>query len=214
MDYAPLLTPLIFVTAVPLVIAGQVYVLVTKMSQPEKMMRPLANGLTPDEEQVIAIHRDWLAACNFQYLTGFQFSLIRVVVFQQQGTQRFLSFYFHQKLSYCFETFFDDLTCLDTSTSGSTGMFPSRPGNYKQSFPGVRADEALKRHLEAEEYLKAKFGFTFRPLSQPYEERLLNTMRLHMRHVRSLFLWPFRALYWYAVNRRRMANRSIQQQFP
>jgi hypothetical protein len=38
MDY----TPLLFIVAIPLVVALQVYVLVLKMSEPEKMMRPLA----------------------------------------------------------------------------------------------------------------------------------------------------------------------------
>ncbi len=210
MDY----TPLLFLAAIPLVVAVQVYFLVLKMSEPEKMMRPLAEGLTPNEQQVLADHREWLAYCKFEYLTSFQFSSIRVAVFQQQGAQRFLSFYFHQKLSYCFETYFDDLTCLDTGTSGSTGMFPARPGNYKQSFPNVRADEAWQRHLEAEDYLRTKFGFQFRPLSQPYEQTLLHVMRLHMRHVRSLFLWPFRALYWYAFKRGKMANKPIQELYP
>ena len=210
MDY----TPFLFIVAVPLVVAAQVYVLVLKMSEPEKMMRPLSEGVTDYEKQILASHREWLAYCKFEYLTSFQFGSIRVAVFQQQGAQRFLSFYFHQKLSYCFETYFDDLTNLDTSTSGNVGMFPARPGNYKQSFPNVRADEAWQRHLEAEEYLQAKFGFQFRPLSQPYYPTLINVMRLHMRHVRSLFLWPFRALYWYAFNRGKMANKTIQMQYP
>lgn len=209
MDY----TPLIILAAAPLAIVLQVYLLVLKMSEPEKMIRAL-DGLTPYEQSVLATHREWLAYCNLQYLTSFQFGSIRVAVFQQQGAQRFFSFYFHKKLSYSIETYFDDLTCLDTGTSGSIGMFPARPGNYKQSFPDVRADVAWQRHLEAEEYLKAKFGFTFRPLSQPYQQTLINVMRLHMRHVRSHFLWPFRALYWYACKRGKMANKPIQMQFP
>jgi hypothetical protein len=205
---------LLFLAAVPLLVVVQVYLLVLKMSEPEKMMRPLTGGLTAYEQQVLANHREWLASCNLQYLTSFQFGSIRVAVFQQQGAQRFFSFYFHKQLSYSIETYFDDLTSFDTGTSGNIGMFPVRPGNYKQSFPGIRADEAWQRHLEGEDYLRAKFGFQFRPLSQPYQQTLVNVMRLHMRHVRSLFLWPFRALYWYAFKRGKMANRSIQMQYP
>jgi hypothetical protein len=210
MDY----TFFVFIAALPLVIAVQVYLLVVKMSKPEQMMRPLANGLTGYEEQVILGHKDWLASLNFQYLTSFQFGTIRVAVFQQQDAPRCFSIYFHQKVSYNLETYFENLTCLDTSTSGSVGMFPPRPGNYKQSFPGAAADVAWRRHLEGEEYLIKKFGFKPEPLSQSYEERLVQVMRLHMQHVRSLPLWPLRALYWYAVSRGRIANKSIQQLYP
>jgi hypothetical protein len=210
MDY----TPLIFIVVVPLAIVVQVYFLVLKMSEPERLMRPLTTGLTPFEEHTLAAYREWLAYANLQYLTSFQFSLIRVAVFQQPGAQRFFSFYFHKQLSFSIETYFDDLTSFDTGTSANVGMFPTRPGNCKQNFPGIRADEAWKRHLEGEEYLRAKFGFQFRPLSQPYEQTLQNVMRLQMRNVRSLPFWPFRALYWYAFKRGKMANKSIQMQYP
>lgn len=211
MDYTSLLVHILAPLAVIVVI---VYALVLKASNPESMLRPLPAGLTPFEQQTISGHREWLAYYNLQFLTCFQYSTIRVAVFQQQGMQRFLSLYFHQKLSYSIETYFDDLTSLDTSTSGSVGMFPARPGNYKQSCPGARVDEAWRRHLEAEDYLMKKFGFQFRPLSQSYEQTLMNVMRLQMQHVRSLRFWPFRAIYWYHVNRSRMANKSIQQQYP
>jgi hypothetical protein len=48
----------------------------------------------------------------------------------------------------------------------------------------------------------------------PYEQLLLYNIRLNMQYVRSIPFYPFRALYWYAVMRGRMANRSIQQQYP
>jgi hypothetical protein len=82
MDY----TPLLIIVAIPLIVVVQIYLMVLKMSEPEKMMSPLAEGLTAYEEQVIASHREWLAYCNLQYLTSFKFGAIRVVVFQQQGT--------------------------------------------------------------------------------------------------------------------------------
>lgn len=211
MDY----TLLLLLALAPLLIVFQIYFLVLRMSQPEKMMHPIAQGLTATEQQIIAApHREWLAHYHFQFLTAFQFGSVRVAVFQQQGAQRFLSFYFHQKLSYSIETYFDDLTCLDTSTSGSTGMFPVLPGNYKQSFPNARVDEAWERHMEAEDYLVKRFGLQFRPLSQPYEQTLVNAMTRQMKHVRSHFLWPFRALGWYAFRRGKMANKSIQELYP
>jgi len=211
MDYASLLIHIVLPLAIVVVVT---FILVMKMSAPEKMMRPLTEGLSLYEQQVLTNHREWLACCNFEYLTSFQFGSIRVAVFQQKGEQRFLSFYFHKKLSFSFETYFDDLTTLDTSTSGSVGMFPPRPGNFKQSFPNVRADQAWQRHLEAEEHLRLKFGFSFRPLSQPYVQTLIHLMRLQIQHVRSRSFWPFRAIYWYHFKRDLLANKTIQMQYP
>lgn len=210
MDY----TPLILIALLPAVVAVQIYLQVRKLSEPEKLMFPLDDGLTQSEQQIILAHREWLNSVNLQYLTGFRFGTIRVAVFQQTGTQRFFSFYFHQKLSFSIETYFDDLTCVDTGTSGSTGLFPRRPGNYKQSFPGVRADVAWQFHLDAEDYLARKFGFQTRPLSQPYTQVLLNVMRLHMQYVRSLRFWPVRGVFWYAFSRGRMSNKTAQELYP
>jgi hypothetical protein len=93
-------------------------------------------------------------------------------------------------------------------------MFPQRPNQYQQSFPNVSPDEAWRRHLEAEVYLVNKFGLKWKALTMPYEQVLLNAIRLRMQFIRSIPFYPFRALYWYAVMRSRMANRSIQQQYP
>jgi hypothetical protein len=210
MDY----TPLLLIVAIPLIVVVQVYLMVLKMSAPENMMSPLAGGLTAYEEQIVASHREWLAYCNLQYLTSFKFGAIRVVVFQQQGTQRFFCFNFHQKLTYAIESRFDDISFFETGTSSTMGMFPARPNTYRQCYPDARADIAWQHHLEAEDYLMKKFGIVWRPLSQPYEQTLINSLRMWMKYIRSLPLWPFRALYWYAFKRGKIANKSAQMLYP
>ena len=93
-------------------------------------------------------------------------------------------------------------------------MFPARPNAFRQSFPGATVDEVTQRHLEAEEHLIKKFNLRWKPLTLSYEEILIKAIRLHMQHVRSIPLYAVRALYWYAVSRRKIANRSVPQQFP
>jgi hypothetical protein len=93
-------------------------------------------------------------------------------------------------------------------------MFPRRPCQYQQGFPGITAEEAWRRHLEAETYLLQRFGVRRKSLAMPYEQILLKAMRLRMAFVRSIPFYPIRALYWFAVVRARMAGKSIQQQFP
>lgn len=212
MNYQPL-QPLAFLAAIPLVVAAQVYVLVRRMSKPEKMMQPLS-GLTPDQEQLLTAFRDWLAARQFGYLTSFKFGAITTVAFQEQNTQRFFCFYFHQRVTFCMQSRFDDLALLETSNSGSLGMFPPRPNCYPQSLPGADADQLWQRHMEAESYLIQRFGIQWRPLSGSYQENVLTSMRASMAYVRSIPFYPFRALYWYAVSRRKLASQSIEQRYP
>jgi hypothetical protein len=75
-------------------------------------------------------------------------------------------------------------------------------------------DEICQRHLEAEDYLMKKFHLSWKSLSLSHEEITIKAIRLQMDNVRSIPLYPFRALYWYAISRKTIANRSVQQQFP
>jgi hypothetical protein len=210
MDY----TTILFIAAAPLIVATQVALLVRKMSEPEKMMRPVPNGISPDKQKILLDYKNWLAERDLEYLTSFQFGVIQAAVFKQRNAQRFFNFNFHQKVTFDVESRFDEVSSIETATSGSTGMFPPCPGTYRQSFPNVSADDAWRRHLEGETYLIKKFGLEWKPLTKPYEQVLLNSMRAHMQYVRSIPFYAFRALYWFAVTRRVMANKSVQQQFP
>jgi hypothetical protein len=206
-------TFLIWLALVPVLLWGQIYLLGRKMSEPEKMIRPIQGGLTPDQYAALAGVRDWLAAVGLEFRTSFQFGAITVAVFQQANLPRFFSIMFHQRLTFAAESYLEDLTILDTGTSGSMGLFP-RPGAYAQSFPKMSPQEAWQRHIEAEAHLTRKFGYAWVPLKRPYEEILVAAMRLRMQYNRSQFLWPARVLYRFAVTRHRIANRSIPQQFP
>ncbi|MDB6111061.1 MAG: hypothetical protein JWR69_2811 [Pedosphaera sp.] len=198
---------------VPVFVMAQIYMLVRKMSEPEKMIKALA-GLSAEKQALLVQHKNWLAANNFQYQSIFQFGSIQVAVFQQANTQRFCNFNFHQKLSYDMTSHFDDERSLNTGTSNGIGMFPAIPGSYKQGFPNASIEEAWQHHLQAEEYLMRKFGIVWKPLTMPYQQSILEGIRRQMSYVRSIPLWPARTLYWFAVTRKRMANRSVQQQYP
>ena len=206
---------LVILAGAPFFLIARIYFLIRKMSEPEKMLIRL-NTLPPQYQQIVDGHRDWLRGKGLEPVMTRQFGRIQTVTFQQKGTNRFFSFYFHRRATVGVETYFDDTecTCLDTSTSGSVGMFPSRPHQYQQSFPNASPEEAWQRHLEAEAYLVKKFGLRQRPLTLTYEEILLKAVRLRMQFVRSIPFYPVRALYWYFVSRGKAAGRSIQQQFP
>ncbi|MDR3459887.1 MAG: hypothetical protein P4N60_20860 [Verrucomicrobiae bacterium] len=206
---------LLFLVVFPLLLVVQIYFLVRKMSEPEKMLKPIERGLGPSKEQFIGGHKAWLDSQNLDWLTCFQFGIVQTAVFQQRGATRFFAFHFHQqKITYEISSNFREDSYLETSTSGNAGMFPARPNVYKQSFPGLTPEQAWERHLEGEAYLMQKFGLSLEPLNQPYEQKLLGALRMTMMYVRSIPFYPFRALYWFFVTRFAMRNKSIQQQFP
>jgi len=209
MDY----TIIAWIAIVPAVILLQIYLLGRKMSESEKMIRPIAGGPTPFQQKTLAQYVDWLTSVNLVYCTSFQFGIIQAVVFQDKNAPRFLSIMFHKRLTFSAESYLEDLTILDTSTSGSLGLFP-RPGAYAQSFPGNPPQEMWRRHLEGEAHLTKKFGYRWAPLKRPYRDILMQAMRVRMQYNRSQAFWPFRVLYRYAVTRHRISNKTIMQQFP
>src|SRR5579872_499111 len=101
-----------------------IYMLGRKMSFPERMLCPIPGGLAARHREAFAQYKDWLASENLAFRTSFQFGVIEVAVFQQGDLPRFFSFMFHQRLTFCAESYLQDLTILDTSTSGNLGLFP------------------------------------------------------------------------------------------
>ena len=209
MDYSILL-PLVVVAVVLL---AQICLLGRKMSEPEKMLIPMPEGLGPRQQETISRHAAWLASMKLEYRTSFQFGNIQAAVFQQGDLPRFFSFLFHQSTVFAAESYLADLTVLDTGSSGNQGLFP-RPGAYAQSFPKASAEEVWQRHLEGEAHLAKKFGFQWAPIPRSYEDLMMAAVRLRMQHNRAQPFWPVRVLYRYCVTRHRSSNRTIAQQLP
>ena len=206
-------TPLLWVGICFAVLVGQVYLLGRKMSVPENMMRPNPGGLSEEQRAIFLYYNDWLTSVGLEFRTSFQFGTIQVAVFQHKDQPRFFSFQFHKQVTFAAESYLADLTILDTGSSSSIGMFP-RPGAYAQSFPNISAQELWQRHLEGEAHLTQKFGFHWVPLNRPYEELVVEAMRIRMNYNRSQSFWPVRVLYRFFVTRHRLVNRTIMQQFP
>src|SRR5579859_4596677 len=182
----------------PLMIMVQIYVLVLRMSEPEKMIKPIPGGLSVDKQEKLLRYKEWLASQGLQLKTTFMFGPMQIVVFQQGDLPRFLLFNFHKRLTFGAESYLADLTVLDTSSSNAIGLFP-RPGGYAQSFPGITPEQVWQRHLEGEAHLTAKFGYNWQPLDAAYEDILIAAAELRMKVVRSQSMWPVRVLYRFFV---------------
>ncbi len=213
MDSRDIIMLLIFLIVAPLMIMAQIYLLVIKLSEPEKMIKPIAGGLSQADQDRLLRYRDWLASENLQLRTTFRFGPMQVIVFQQGDLPRYFLFNFHKRLTYSAESYLADLTVLDTTASNAIGLFP-RSGAYAQSFPRNSPQEVWQRHLEGEAHLTAKFGYDWQPLNREYEDILIDAVRLRMKVVRSQSVWPARVLYRFFVTRPKLLNKTIARQYP
>jgi hypothetical protein len=100
---------------------------------------------------------------------------------------------------------------LTTGSSSDGLFFPSRPGKYRQAFPDVTLDELLRRHTEADAYLRRKFLLRPEAPKLPFAALVESSVRAQMEHVSSHVMWPVRCVVWY-LRRRRNANKTIEQQ--
>jgi hypothetical protein len=211
MNYMP---TVLLILVMPTILVVQIYFRVRKMSEPEKMMKPITGGLNPEQLNQLLPYKDWLISTGLEYRTGFQFGSITAGVFQQGNQPRFLMFRFHPKLTFSAESYGTNHTDLDTSTHNSIGVMP-RPGAYGQSFPDISSPQEMwQLHLEGEAHLTKKFGVAWLPLNQPYDQVAMESLRIRITHTRSQLFWPFRVLYRVLVTRHRVANRTIALQFP
>jgi hypothetical protein len=206
-------TFIIFIAVFPTMLLVQIYLLGLRMSKPENMIKPNPGGLTTDQQAVLEAYNAWLASANLEFRSCFRFGSIQAVVYQQKDQPRFFSFMFHKRITFAAESYWEGLNILDTSNSGSLGLFP-RPGAYAQSFPGISAEEVWKRHLEGEEYLTTKFGFPWVRIKMPYLQLVAEATRIRMQYARSQSFWPFRVLYRYFVTRHTIRNKTVMQQYP
>jgi hypothetical protein len=210
MDTESIITVLVFVAA----FFGPIYFVTLRMSKPEKMLKPLNEEELDRLKKRLQEYEPWLAAVNLEFLTAFRFGVSTALVYQQSNVPRYFTFHFHGlQLTFDAQSQFQDGNCLETSTSGSSGMHLA-PKSFKQSFPGIPPHEAWGRHLEGEEHLIKTRGFVLTPLSKPFKEALLEEIRETIRFTRSQPFWILRQYYRFFVTRYRIRNRTIAEQYP
>lgn len=100
---------------------------------------------------------------------------------------------------------------LTTGTSEAGTFCPAPSGIYRQSFTQVALDELLRRHIEADAYLRRQFLLRPEPPKLPFPALMESYVRAQMEYVSSHALWPVRYVVWY-LRRGRNANKTIEQQ--
>ncbi len=100
---------------------------------------------------------------------------------------------------------------LTTGSSRDSMFFPARPGRYRQAFPNITLDELLRRHTEADAYLRRQFLLRPEAPKLPFAALMESQVRAQMEHISSHVLWPVRCVLWY-LRRGRNLNKTIEQQ--
>lgn len=103
---------------------------------------------------------------------------------------------------------------LTTSSARDAFTLPFRSGSFMQTFPKLSMDQLWERHMEGIMHVVRKTGIQPIMPEVPFVEIFNGSVVGQVAYVRSLSLWPLRALYWYFVKRWVMRNRSIEDQHP
>jgi hypothetical protein len=67
-----------------------------------------------------------------------------------------------------------------------------------------------EKHGEAERFLFEE-GAILSTDNRPFAEVFVEAMHRQSDHVQSIPFWPLRGLYWYAVRRGQLSNKTVRQ---
>ncbi|QDV15831.1 hypothetical protein Pan153_04500 [Gimesia panareensis] len=111
-----------------------------------------------------------------------------------------------------FTTVFEDDYSLLTANDRESLIFPLPPRRFVQSF-GIEQLELLheKHQAGVADLLRLKHLELCRELPE-FEESYLASMQQQHDHVRSVFFYPIRGIWWYHIDRRAKFNRPIDLQ--
>ena len=159
---------------------------------------------------------DWAQGEGFEWLGGYLIEAgnrIFIGAWQHAEQSVYFCVYCHS-LGTAFDlvTYFCDDVTLTTGSSKDGQMLPPHPGAFMQTFPGKSPEELWDRHLLAEAFLSSQMSVTAKPEDRPFDQVFTEAAHRQVAYVRSIPLWPLRAIYWYLVRRSRLAGKSIQDQ--
>ena len=202
----------------PLWFVGTIIVITTfnvlKMSQPEKMLIPVAGWpTTAKHHPLYAAANAWAASHGFPWAGAYTFANINVLGWEQPSTMQMFCIYFNTQgttISEFIPRFADD-TGLTTSNTRDTFFLPSRSGIYKQAFLGRSYQDLFQIHAATEAYFQQVHGKKFAPKTLSLLPAMIESITRQMKHIRSLPLWPIRSVRWYLINRFTIPNRSVRE---
>jgi hypothetical protein len=204
---------LVWPILVAVLVAATVFMQVQLMSKPEKHLRRDDAVAKRIAIRIDAPTRAWIQENGYEFMAAYHFMQTQLAAWRKRGGVTDLVIYATQtKLAYDLVTYLRDDNSLTTSIGGEIGMFPLAKGAYKEGLDLHTLADLDTAHQGSLEILASRRGLRPSAAAPDFEENLLRSVHEQMDHVKSLPLWPLRGVYWFFVNRRRLRNRTVEDQ--
>ncbi|MEX2286507.1 MAG: hypothetical protein WD648_05405 [Planctomycetaceae bacterium] len=198
-------------------IGGALYASVLSMSRDDLKLQPVGPDERRDYYAIVGAHHAFAKSAGFAWVGGYLFSATNtlfVAAWRHQQLPSYFCIYCHGATKHFdFVTIYSDDEGLTTASTKDAHTLPHRPGSYVESLPGAQPEELWAQHRRSMKFIERNFGLVPGPRNISFEEEIVTAIRGQMAHVRSLFAWPVRGIFWYLVGRTLKQGRTIEQQY-
>jgi hypothetical protein len=206
--------PILLLVGAPLGIAAIASAFVLMFRYSKHPLTPKQPGECPDQMAAVGAYSEWAEDNGFTWIgaysvTGGAF----MAVWQMPEEPTYFCVYIlpDGRQARDFVTILDGTGGLTTGDSPDACLFPTAPGEFKQTFPGCTAAEQHDIHGASLDYLKQAHRVSVRSDYGSFEEAFQAGMTEPMKYVMSLPLWPLRTPYWFFVRRKKVRNLTVAQ---
>jgi hypothetical protein len=192
------------------------YYIIRLLSNPKLHLKP-ADGRKFSRQIRDAQKQDeWAREHGFEHLGCYVLSAtpgILIAAWRHTSEPTFMAMYYQQLRPFRdLVTMFQPDASLTTGSSADGLLMPRPPTDYSQCFTGLDADRLWERHREAIHFLTTRGRVSLARMPVDFERSFVTAMHDQCAHVRTIPLWPFRAIFWYFGRRRRLRNVSVEEQ--
>ena len=154
----------------------------------------------------------WAQRNDFEHVGYFKLSTYFFSAWQHTQRPTFLCHYVLPKNAIEFITVFDDNITFSTVSNASWHDSPQFPGYYVQTFSQKEPQPLWHQHIQMENYLMDVGKAELVHLDLTCQDCLNYYLGKQTSFIRSIPLWPIRALYWAFVRKNKWHNKSIKTQ--
>jgi energy-coupling factor transporter transmembrane protein EcfT len=154
---------------------------------------------------------------QFERIDSFYLKIIPdsiVYVYKHKIEPVFLcQYHLGSKETYVFVTYFENDVSLLTSPSVNTALIPAKPGKFIQVLENHPIEVLFNEHLRGTYYLRQYHNVN--PLDIPYyayRHKFMQDLQEGARHIRDIFAWPVKVVYWTISKRGKVHKRPIDEQ--
>lgn len=195
---------------IPMSIGGFSYIAVLGISSPKSQLERI-DPKDRTAREVINEFKDWAGTYNFEwvgaYWTRFKINpSICMCCWQHPDGTYFVVYKSNNKKVIDFFSLLDEQLGISLTTGNSPDgeSLPDRSGALKQSFPKTQVDGLAD--------LENRFGLEPIKSDQSFEDSFMGFIRAQMKYVRSINLWPVRAVLWFLL-RKKFHGQTVSERY-